>query len=159
MRTLALQEEGGAAQEAAQEGRLLLRRSCKEDRVTCELSLAQEAEQDGILFPHHIEQLARYSVRGAAHQGGPSLSSPTKYSLRHTAKNSSLSESDASTCRIETSVLSHEEWVSSPEKSPNLVIVTPTMSTLCSPSSLALMLEQSSLATGPRFSRLGDVTA
>jgi hypothetical protein len=39
-------------------------------------------------------------------------------------------------------VLSHEEWVLSPEKSPNLVIVAPTKSTLCSPSSLALMLEQ-----------------
>ncbi len=129
-------------QEAAQEGGLLLRHSCKEDRVTCELSLAQEAEQDVILFPRHIKQLARYSGRGAAHQGGPSLSSPTKYSLRHTGENSSLSESDASTCRIETSVLSHEEWVLSPEKSPNLVKVAPTKSTLCSPSSLALMLER-----------------
>ncbi len=91
VRTAALQEEGGAAQEAAQEGGLLLCRSCMEDRVTCELSLAQEAEQDGILFPHHIKQLARYSARGAAHQGGPSLSLPTKYSLRHTAKKPSLS--------------------------------------------------------------------
>ena len=36
VRTPALQEEGGAAQEAAQEGGLLLRRSCKEDRVTCD---------------------------------------------------------------------------------------------------------------------------
>jgi hypothetical protein len=140
VRTPALQEEGGAVQEAAQEGRLLLRRSCKEDRVTCELSSAQEAEQDGILFPHHIKQLARYSARGAAHQGSPLLSS-TKYSLRHTAKNSSLSESDASNCCIETSMLSHEEWVLSFEKSPNLGIVAPTKSTLCSPSSLALMLE------------------
>jgi hypothetical protein len=140
--TPALQEEEGAAQEAVQEGGLLLHCSCKEDRVTCELSSAQEAEQDIILFPCHIKQLAHYSARGAAHQGGPSLSLPTKYSLHHTGENSSLLESDASTCHIETSVLSHEEWVSSPEKSPNLVIVTPTKSTLCSPYSLALMLEQ-----------------
>jgi hypothetical protein len=82
--TPALQEEGGAAQEAVQEGGLLLRCSCKEDRVTCELFSAQEAEQDVILFPRHIKQLARYSARGAAYQGGPSLSLHTKYSLRHT---------------------------------------------------------------------------
>ncbi len=77
MCTPALQEEGGAAQEAEQEGGLLLHCSCKEDRVTCELSSAQEAEQDVILFPRHIKQLARYSARGAAHLGGPLSSSPT----------------------------------------------------------------------------------